>query len=75
MSSFDFIWIGVCVVYLFQVKQGKGFMYDWIKGRASKRDDFNEETFQKSQYKQVAFFVVVLILLRLFKIYRGVKHL
>jgi hypothetical protein len=74
MSIYDLIWVGVFAVYLFQTRNKKGFMYDWVKRRASKRDGYNEEKFQKSQYQQVALFATILLILRVFQIWRGVRH-
>ena len=68
MIGFDVIWIGVCLVYLFQVKKGKGFFYDLVKAGASKKSSFNEAKFRRMQYIQVGICLAFILGLRLYQV-------
>jgi hypothetical protein len=67
MPGFDLIWLGVCCIYLFQLRKEKGVFYEKMRDIAARKTTFDKNKFKRMQYIQVLLCVGVIAGIRLFQ--------
>jgi len=61
MPGFDLIWLGLCGIYLFQLRKEKGLFYDKMRDIAAKKSTFDKKKFKKTNTSK-SFFALGLLL-------------